>query len=246
MENLVIDVIELTKKYGKRTALDHVNLQISSGEVFGLIGPNGAGKSTFIALLATLLKPTSGDIRLGGISIMKDARPIRSIMGYVPQDLALYPMLSAEENLAFWAGIYRIPHKLQKAAINQALLDVQLHDRAKDKVSGYSGGMKRRLNIAASLMHNPQLLVMDEPTAGVDVFSRKCIAEMIGRYRDAGRTIVLTSHYVDELEIVCDRMAVIRNGQIRYAGTLQEVLRQAEEPSLETIMLKIGEGDYHP
>jgi ABC-2 type transport system ATP-binding protein len=246
MDNLVIDVIELTKKYRGRTALDHVNLQIRSGEVFGLMGPNGAGKSTFIALLASLLKPTSGDILLNGSSIMKDARQIRSIMGYVPQDLALYPMLSAEENLAFWAGIYRIPRISKKKAVTQALLDVQLHDRAKDKVSSYSGGMKRRLNIAASLMHNPQLLVMDEPTAGVDVFSRKCIAEMIVRYRETGRTVVLTSHYVDELESVCDRMAVIQNGRIRYSGTLQELLGQADEPSLETIMLKMGEGDRHP
>ena len=241
MENLVIDVVALTKKYGKRTALAQMNLQIRSGEVFGLMGPNGAGKSTFIALLATLLKPTSGDILYNGGSILKDPRPIRSIMGYVPQDLALYPMLSAEENLAFWAGVYRVPRKMQDNAIDQALHDVQLQDRAKDKVSGYSGGMKRRLNIAASLMHNPQLLVMDEPTAGVDVFSRKCIADMIGRYRAAGRTIVLTSHYTDELESVCDRMAVIQNGCIRHAGTLQEVLLQAGESSLETIMLKMGE-----
>lgn len=232
---------QLLKVYKGRVALSIDNLEIHRGEVFGLIGPNGAGKSTFISILATLLKPTSGDVIINGHSVVSAPRHIRPRIGYVPQELALYPMLSAEQNLLYWAGIHRIPKHARKAAVADALAMVHLLDRAKDLVSTFSGGMKRRLNLVAAIMHNPELLIMDEPTAGVDVKSRKCMSDIIERFRNNGKTVLFTSHYIDELETICDRLAVLNHGKIQWQGSLAEILSNAGKPSLESIMLDMEE-----
>lgn len=232
----------VTHRYGKRTVLADVNLSLSRGEVFGLLGPNGAGKSTLLSLLATLIRPGEGDIRLEGVSILSRPQAIRSRMGYVPQEIALHTVLPARENLRFWAGIYGLAGVERDEAVRRAFEEVHLLDRAEERVDTWSGGMKRRLNIAAAIMHRPDLLVMDEPTAGVDAASRRTIAAMIARFRSEGRTVLIASHDTDELEMVCDRVGVLRAGRFLAVGTVAGVLEQTGRPSLEALLLGLEEG----
>ena len=236
-----ISVRNVTKRYRDRKALDDISFDIGKGEIFGLIGPNGAGKSTFISLLATIIKPESGDILVEDKSIVRHPGDLRERIGYVPQEIALYPMLSAYENLDFWAGIYGLKGDSKKRRILAVLDYLRLGDRAHDRVGTYSGGMKRRLNIAASLLHKPEILIMDEPTAGVDVLSRTTIAEMIKSLKRNGCTIIITSHYIDELELLCDRLAVLCKGSLLYTGSLAEILKKTGMESLEALMLNLEE-----
>ncbi len=239
--NALISVKNITKKYKGRKALNDITFDIGKGEIFGLIGPNGAGKSTFISLMATINKPESGDILIEGESIQKNPDSLRSRLGYVPQEIALYPMLSAYDNLDFWGGIYGIEASLKKERIEHILRIMKLYDRRNDRVKTFSGGMKRRLNIAASLLHKPDILIMDEPTAGVDVLSRATIAELIQGLKKEGCTIIITSHYIDELELLCDRIAVLNSGALLYSGTIDDVLNSSGSNSLEQLMLKLEE-----
>lgn len=239
MENVnIVEVKDLTKKYGKLTALDALNFHIKSGEIFGLLGPNGAGKSTFISVLTTLCKPTGGDVFVKGFSVSKQPNKIKKSIGFVPQDIALYPMLSGKDNLNFWAGIYGLTGSLKKERIEEVLAIVRLGDRIKDRVDNYSGGMKRRLNIAVALLHHPEILIMDEPTVGVDIQSRKYILDAVRDLKDKGRTIVFTSHYIDEMESLCDRLAIIDRGIVKSIGTVKELLDMYHKESLEEIMLE--------
>ena len=241
MKNSIISVRAIYKRYKQRKALDNISLDINKGEVFGLIGPNGAGKSTFISLLATLNKPESGDILVDGKSILKKPELVRKRLGYVPQEVALYPMLTAYENLDFWGGIYGVNQILKRKKIDYVLKLLKLYDRKNDKVGTFSGGMKRRLNIAASLIHEPDILIMDEPTAGVDVLSRATIAELISELKKQGCTIIITSHYIDELELLCDKIAVLREGCLIHTGSIHEVLTKTGCSNLEQLMLRLEE-----
>lgn len=234
-----VEVRALGKKYGKNPVLDNLNFQIYKGEIFGLLGPNGAGKSTFISILTTLIKPTSGDILIDSFSVAKQPGRVKTGIGFVPQDIALYPMLSGLDNLNFWAGIYNLKGREKRNRVEEALTIVKLEDRAKDRVSEYSGGMKRRLNIAVALLHKPDLLVMDEPTVGVDIQSRKYIFEALGRLKAEGRTIVFTSHYVDEMEEFCDRIAILDRGAIKAIGTVEELKRKYAVHNIEDILLTL-------
>ncbi len=242
MKEIAVEVIKLTKKYGNITALSEVSMDIEKGEIFGLFGPNGAGKSTFISVLATILRPTSGDIIVNGHSILKQPDLVKKMIGFVPQDIALYPMLSGRDNLDFWAGIYGLKGRLRKERIEEAIAVTRLEDRIRDRVSEYSGGMKRRLNIAVSLMHHPEILVMDEPTVGVDIQSRRYILDMLDGLRKEGRTILFTSHYTDELETICDRIAVMDKGRLLAAGPAAELKRANGADSLEALLLKLSGG----
>ncbi len=237
----LISVRGITKKYKSRKALNDITFDINKGEIFGLIGPNGAGKSTFISLLATINKPDAGSIFIEGESIQNNPDGLRSRLGYVPQEIALYPMLSAYDNLDFWGGIYGIEPSIKKRRIESILRLMKLYDRKDDKVRTFSGGMKRRLNIAASLLHKPDILIMDEPTAGVDVLSRATIAELILSLKKEGCTILITSHYIDELELLCDRIAVLHDGSLLYSGNIVDVLKKADSDNLEQLMLKLEE-----
>ncbi len=239
--NALLSVKNITKKYKGRKALNDITFDIGKGEIFGLIGPNGAGKSTFISLMATINKPESGDILIEGESIQKNPDRLRSRLGYVPQEIALYPMLSAYDNLDFWGGIYGLEASLKKERIEHILRIMKLYDRKNDRVKTFSGGMKRRLNIAASLLHKPDILIMDEPTAGVDVLSRATIAELIQGLKNEGCTIIITSHYIDELELLCDRIAVLNSGALLYSGTIDDVLNSSGNDNLEQLMLKLEE-----
>jgi ABC-2 type transport system ATP-binding protein len=240
MRDIAIEVRKLTKRYGKITALSELSLDIEKGEIFGLFGPNGAGKSTFISILATICKPTSGDISVKGHSILSQPDMVKRLIGFVPQDIALYPMLSGRDNLDFWAGIYGLRGKLRKERIEEAVAVTRLEDRIRDRVSEYSGGMKRRLNIAVSLMHHPEILVMDEPTVGVDIQSRRYILDMLEGLRGEGRTILFTSHYTDELESLCDRIAVMDKGRLLALGAAAELKDTYGADSLESLLLKLS------
>ncbi len=241
MNSNAVEVRGLTKKYGRNTALWDLSFDIGKGEIFGLFGPNGAGKSTFISILATICRPSSGDIVVNGFSVCGQSEKVKREIGYVPQDIALYPMLSGRDNLDFWAGIYGLPGRLRKDRIAEAVKVARLEDRIADKVSEYSGGMKRRLNIAVSLMHHPRILVMDEPTVGVDIQSRRYILDALASLKKEGRTIIFTSHYIDELETLCDRIAVMDKGKILAAGPADELKRAYGADDLESVLMKLSE-----
>jgi len=237
----LIEVRGVNKKYRGRKALKDITFDVREGEVLGIIGPNGAGKTTLISLLATINRPESGSIHITGVDILKDPGKIRASLGYVPQENALYPMLTAYENLDFWAGIYGVDKKVKKEKIDFVLRLLRLEDRKDDKVRTFSGGMKKRLNIAASLLHDPGILIMDEPTAGVDILSRVTIADLMLELKKSGRTIIITSHHVDDLEDICDRIIVLREGNLLYSGSPGEIMESTGCGDLEQLMLRLEE-----
>lgn len=221
----VIRVEHLVKKFGDFTAVDDLSFDVEAGEIFGFLGPNGAGKSTTIKILATLLKPTSGDAWLAGHDVVHQADQVRQSIGMVFQDPSLDERLTAEENLRFHAMIYHVPKADLEARMQQVLAIVDLGDRRKDLVRTFSGGMKRRLEIARGLMHHPKVLFLDEPTVGLDPQTRNAIWSHVRRLRDEiGITVFMTTHYMEEAEN-CDRIAIIDHGRLQAIDT-PEALKQ--------------------
>jgi ABC-2 type transport system ATP-binding protein len=211
------------KRFGDFTAVDGVSFSIEEGEVFGLLGPNGAGKTTTISTISCLLAPDGGDVTVGGHSVRSDMTAVKRELGVVPQEVALYPTLSAGENLAFWGRMYGLSGAALKKAVDDALLLAGLEDRSKERVEKYSGGMKRRINIAAGILHTPRVLLMDEPTVGIDPQSRNHILETVKELNGKGMTVLYTSHYMEEVEFLCDRIAIMDHGKIIAMGTLNEL-----------------------
>lgn len=238
----LVEIRHVTHRFGRRTVLQDVSFSLFRGEVFGLLGPNGAGKSTLLSLLSTLYRPVAGDLLYAGESILSRPAAIRSHMGYVPQELALHTTLSAIDNLRFWAGVYGLSGAAREQAARAALVQMGLQERAADRVDTWSGGMKRRLNLAAALMHQPDLLVLDEPTAGVDAGSRQTISAMIRAVQAQGRAVLLTSHDTDELAAVCDRVGLLHQGCLLAVGRVSEVLADTGYPSLEACLLGLEAG----
>jgi ABC-2 type transport system ATP-binding protein len=218
--DIVVD--QVTKKFGEFVALDSVSLKIGQGEIFGLLGPNGAGKTTLLNILCGLSQPTEGSISIFGMTFRDNHNDIRRLLGYIPQETALYEHLTAEENLMFHARFYGVPASERKARINQALELAQLESRRKSKVKEFSGGMKRRLAIVRALIHNPRLLMLDEPSLGVDVQSRVEIWDRIREVR-AEKTIIVTTNYMEEAEYLCDRVAILDHGRIVALGSPEEL-----------------------
>ncbi len=217
----MLRLTNLVKRFGQLTAVDGLTLDVRRGEVFGLLGPNGAGKSTTISMAMGLVAPDSGTVELEGLGPPSDAE-VRRHLGLAPQSLALYDNLTAEENLAFFAKLYRLDRIAERVA---ATLDlVGLRPRGKDRVGGFSGGMQRRLNLAVALIHDPPLLLLDEPTAGVDPQSRNNIIELVKELASKGRTIVYTTHYMEEAAKLCDRVGVIDHGKLLDIGTVPELV----------------------
>ncbi len=214
----------LGKDYGARTAVAAIDLDVERGECFALLGPNGAGKTTTISMLAGVVTPTRGWIEICGIELASDPYAAKAKIGLVPQELALYEELSAEQNLRYFGALYGLRGQTLAERIDQALETVGLRDRARDPVKTYSGGMKRRLNIAAGLLHRPQVLILDEPTVGVDPQSRNHIFATVRALRDAGTTIVYSTHYMEEVEALCDRVAIIDAGKVIAVGTVPELV----------------------
>lgn len=223
MSQFVI-VKNLTKKYGELTAVDNLSFEVEKNEIFGFLGPNGAGKSTTLSVLTTLSDMNKGDIEVGGHHINKEKMKIKQLIGMVPQDIAVYEQLSALENVKFFASLYGFRGKKLTEASKEALEFVGLSDRLNMKPKQMSGGMKRRLNIACGIAHEPQLIVMDEPTVGVDAQSREHILNSIRTLRERGATVIYTSHYMNEVEEICDRIAIIDKGQMVACGTKAELV----------------------
>jgi ABC-2 type transport system ATP-binding protein len=213
MEN-IIETKKLTKRYGDAQVVDGINISIRRGEIFGFLGPNGAGKTTTISMLSTLLEPTSGSAVVSGFDVVGQPGEVKKRIGLVPQDLALYPTLNALDNLLYFGRIYGLRGKSLHQRVDEVLRMVSLEEFAKAAVKTYSGGMKRRLDIAAGLLHDPEMLFLDEPTVGVDPQSRNAIFEHVKALREGGMTILYTTHYMEEAQQLCDRVAIIDQGRI--------------------------------
>ncbi len=214
-----IEITDLCKTFGKFQAIDHLSLTVQQGEIFGSLGPNGSGKTTTINMISGLSMPTSGEVKVMGYDIRHHARQIRQILGSVPQETALYEELSAESNMDFHADLFGIPRREKKARITKLLTLVQLLDRKNSRVSTFSGGMKRRLALGRALLHDPQLIYLDEPTLGVDVQARRVIWDYILSLRDQGKTVLITTNYLEEAQMLCDRLAIIDHGKLLVLDT---------------------------
>lgn len=237
----MLQVKNLVKQFGQNEVVRGLTFAVARGESFGLLGPNGAGKSTTIAMICGLLTPTQGEIRVGGLDARQESMKVRQMMGVVPQEIALYPTLSARENLTFWGQMYGLQGRELAQRVDEALEIVSLTDRQKERIDKYSGGMKRRINIAASLLHRPELLIMDEPTVGIDPQSRNNILETVRRLNgELGMTVIYTSHYMEEVEYICERVGIIDQGRLIALGSLDEVRSLAgPEMNLEAVFLQL-------
>lgn len=237
----MIEISGLKKRFGKTVALKHIDLDIGKGEFFGLLGPNGAGKTTTINILSTILKPDSGKVRINGYDLDRNPGGCKASLGIVPQEIALYEELTAWQNLMFWGGLYNQSHAAIAAEGGRLLKLFELFDRRNTLIKHFSGGMKRRINIAAAMLHQPKILLMDEPTVGVDPQSRNKIYEVLERFSGQGVTIIYTTHYMDEVEKLCDRIGIIDHGEIIACGNL-EALREISG-SKETIIIHYQAND---
>jgi len=220
----VLELVNLSKRYKDVYAVKNLNMYIERGEIVGLLGPNGAGKSSAISMLSTLIEPTEGEVLFEKKSVLQNPNPLRAVTGVVPQEIALYESLTAEENLYFFGRIYQLSRQTLRQKIEEVLEIIGLTDRKKDVVKKFSGGMKRRLNIGVALLHEPEILIMDEPTVGIDPQSRNYILETVKRLnQERGMTILYTSHYMEEVEYLCDRIYIMDQGHVIAVGTKQEI-----------------------
>ena len=219
----MIEVRDLQKTYGDLVAVNQVSFSVGSGEVFGLLGPNGAGKSTTISCLSGLLKPTAGSITVGGYDLARDGVKAKASLGIVPQELAIYEDLSAKDNLAYWGAAYGLKGAKLKERVTFVLNRIGLTDRASDLPKQYSGGMKRRLNFGCGLVHEPGILLLDEPTVGVDPQSRERLFDLVRDEKAKGTCVLYTTHYMEEAEKLCDKLAIIDHGKIIAGCTLKEL-----------------------
>jgi len=237
MAQPLLEVVDLRKRYGRNTALDGVSFQVFEGELFGLLGPNGAGKTTLLSIVSCLLEPTSGEVKILGRKASTSDRGLRREIGIVPQESAIYGELSARENLRFFGSLYGIRGPKLEERVDYVLEAIGLADRAAERVEGFSGGMKRRLNLGAAIVHEPKLLLLDEPTTGVDPQSRNHIFEEVRRLAASGVTIVYTTHYIEEVETLCSRVGIIDHGKLIACDDLATMLQKIDG----VIRFRVGE-----
>ncbi len=243
MSEIILEATELVKKYGDLVAVNNASFSMTEGEVFGLLGPNGAGKSTAISMLTCLFPPNSGEMRIFGHNVVADAKQVKQMIGVVPQDIALYPTLSARENLRFFGEMYGLKGKDLKERVEMVLAYVAMTERANDPIKSYSGGMKRRINMAAGLIHSPRLLFLDEPTVGVDPQSRNHIFESVERLnQEQGMAILYTTHYMEEAERLCDRVAIMDKGEIIAMDTPKNLVGMLGGGLIHVGLLREDEG----
>jgi ABC-2 type transport system ATP-binding protein len=233
----MLEVRGLHKRYGELVAVHEVSFEAQAGEMVGLLGPNGAGKTTTVSMIAGLLPPDGGEVRIEGGVVRGETDPVKRRMGLVPQDLALHDELSANENLALFGALYGLGGATLRGAMGGALEFAGLSDRAKDRVGTFSGGMKRRLNLAAALLHDPKILLLDEPTVGVDPQSRNAIFSNLEELKAQGKTLVYTTHYMEEAERLCDRIIIVDHGKVIANDTLDAV--RALVPRVNVVELEI-------
>jgi ABC-2 type transport system ATP-binding protein len=240
----ILEVRHLRKTFGSLVAVDDVSFALEPGQLVGLLGPNGAGKTTTVSMMSGLVTPERGDVLIAGKKLTGDTDPAKRRVGLVPQDLALYEELSARENLRFFGGLFDLSGRALESAIASALALVELSDRARDAVKTFSGGMKRRLNLAAGLLHDPDILLLDEPTVGVDPQSRNAIFENLELLKGRGKALLYTTHYMEEAERLADRIVVIDHGKViaddTVAGLQSRVVAVGGGPvNLETVFLTL-------
>ncbi|MEE1076900.1 MAG: ABC transporter ATP-binding protein [Acutalibacteraceae bacterium] len=243
MTDIILKTTDLTKKYNNKTVVDNLNIEIRKGEIFGLLGPNGAGKSTTMNMICSIVRPTSGEIELLGKNPWKQKKEVIHKIGYIPQELAIHGNLKAWENVELFTSLYGIKGKELKKSIDNSLEYVGLLERRQEFAKNFSGGMKRRLNIACAIGHNPELLIFDEPTVGIDPQSRNFILDKIKESNAKGTTVIYTSHYMEEVEAICTRIAIMDNGKIIACGTSQELKKLVnngdENITLEEVFLTL-------
>ena len=232
----MLEAVHLRKSFGRTIAVDDVSFRLEPGRVLGLLGPNGAGKTTTVSMIAGLVTPDAGQVHVAGEALKGDADPAKRRIGLVPQELALYDELSARDNLRFFGALYRLGRDRLDAGIAAALQLVGLADRAGDRVQTFSGGMKRRLNLAASLLHDPDILLLDEPTVGVDPQSRNAIFDNLEALKARGKALLYTTHYMEEAERLADRVVIIDRGRVIADDTLAGLTRSQ---SLESVFLSL-------
>ena len=243
MSDIILSTKDLTKKYRNKVVVDNLNLEIRKGEIFGLLGPNGAGKSTTMNMSCSIVKPTAGSIEFLGKNPWKQKREIIHKLGYIPQDLAIHGNLKAWENVELFTSLYGIKGEKLKRTVEESLEYVGLLEKKNEFAKTFSGGMKRRLNIACAIGHQPDLLIFDEPTVGIDPQSRNFILEKIKESNQKGATVIYTSHYMEEVEAICTRIAIMDNGKIIACGTSEElkklVTNGSEDITLEEVFLTL-------
>jgi len=236
-------VNELTKVFMARrtkiTAVDHISFNIYQGEIFGMIGPNGAGKSTTFAMMTTLIKPTGGSIKVAGLDVDKDAEKIRGIIGVVPQQHSLYPDLTARENLELMGNLYDVPKKVMKERIDYYLKLVNLETHAERYTGGFSGGMKQRLSVISAVIHDPEIIFWDEPTTGLDPQTRQAIWKLARKFNTEGKTLIFTTHYMEEADKMCNRVAIMNNGKLVALDTPENLKNTSNSKNLEEVFIHL-------
>ena len=236
----MISVQNLSKRFGGLQAVDRISFEVAQGELFGFLGPNGAGKTTTISMISGLLRPDEGNVTIGEYDLWNSPQRAKRQIGLVPQEVALYEEFTARENLQFWGGLYDLPRAELKQSIDKILQRVGLAERAREPVSRFSGGMKRRLNLAAGLVHQPRVLLLDEPTVGIDPQARNAILEIIRDIARQGTTIVFTTHHLEEAEKLCDRIAIMDHGRILQTGSLSELAKVVGDGEVITLRGKFS------
>ncbi len=239
----IIEVRNLTKIFSSRgrkiTAVSDVNFDVFKGEIFGMIGPNGAGKSTTFAMMTTLIKPTSGSIKVAGFDVEKEASRIRTFIGLVPQKLSLYPDLTARENLELMGNLYDVPKKVKEERIKYYLKLVNLENHADRFTGGFSGGMKQRLSVISAVIHDPQIIFWDEPTTGLDPQTRQAIWKLARTFNKEGKTLIFTTHYMDEADTLCDRVAIMNEGKLMALDAPLNLKKAHNSTSLEEVFIHL-------
>ncbi len=239
---IAIQVINLHRSFGELHAVQGVSFNVESGEIFGLLGPNGAGKTTTISMLCTLLRPDEGDALIMGHSIRSDPMGAKSVLGVVPQEIALYEDLSARENLTFWGKMYGLRGAALRKRVDEVLALIGLSDRAGGRVGTFSGGMKRRVNIGVALLHKPQVIYMDEPTVGIDPQSRRNILDSVIALKDQGMTVLYTTHYMEEAQELCNHIGIMDHGQVIACGTHEELVQLVGQQARIDVTLNVEAG----
>jgi ABC-2 type transport system ATP-binding protein len=239
MSQSAIVVENLAKKFEDVIAVDGITLQVSKGELFGLLGPNGAGKTTTINILCGLLKPTSGSATVGGYDVQKETAKIKELIGVCPQDTPVYSYLTGRENVEFFGNLHSMPKEKLKENVDALLKRMGLLEDAKRRVGKYSGGMKRRLNLIIALVHDPEIAFLDEPTVAMDPQSRHAVWDFIRDLKKNGKTVILTTHYMEEAELLCDRVGIIDHGKLIALGTPTDLMREYKVKNLEDVFIQL-------